>query len=189
MSKIVLCEGLFDQVILETLIKVNSLAITVRIYEGKNGLKGFMRTLMSQLDSGEITTLAVTRDADENGDGAFTSVRDTLKMMGFSNLPAQNGGFSGAAPKTGIFIVGPGGRGEMEDLCLASMQNRPEFSCVDEYFKCMKQAEPKAKARAWVWLAGSQTDFEFSVRKMGEKAYWNWDHPAFGPLKQFLRAM
>jgi len=187
-SKIVLCEGYFDQAILETLIKVNELDITVKPYDGKDSLKKTMKTFMDRPDYGEFTTLAVTRDADENGEGAFTSVRDTLKMAGFANLPAQNGEFSGVAPKTGIFIVGDGGRGAIEDLCLASLQNRPEFSCVSDYFKCLKQAEPKSKARAWVWLA-SHPDFDFFVKGVGKKGYWDWDHPAFGPLKEFLRAM
>jgi len=197
-SKIVLCEGSFDQAILESLIRLNRRDdIAVEVYGGKNKIKEFMRTFRGRSDYDEITTLAVTRDADENEKDAFKSVRDMLEraefeeLPAFPNLPAKNGEFSGEAPKTGILIVGHEGRGEIEDLCLASIQDRPGFPCVDDYAKCRQQAgfsELGAEARAWVWLV-SHPKFKFSMRGVGKKEYWDWDHPAFGPLTEFLRAM
>jgi len=205
--KVVLCEGPSDKAILSTLIKRNNLDVTVEAYDGKDNLKNHLELVKTRPHDPkypnrptyrEITTLAVIRDADENGKGAFTSVRATLENMDFVNLPAQNSEFSGEAPgtreskRTGIFILGHEGRGAIEDLCLASIDDRPEFSCLDDYFKCRQQAgfaEPGAKARVRVWLV-SHPDFEFFTQSVvGEERYWGWDHPAFGSLTKFLMAM
>ena len=188
MKKIILCEGPSDEAILKTLIKVNGLDIAVAAYDGKDNLENFVETLQGSPDYRKIETLAVTRDADENEKDAFKSVRGLLKRMGFANLPEESGRFSGETPRAGIFVVGRDGRGSIDDICLGSVKGRPGFSCVDEYFRCVNRSEPGAKARVWVWLL-SHPDFPFSLRKGGKEAYWNWDHPAFGPLTEFLRAM
>ena len=205
--KVVLCEGPSDQAILAALIKRSNLDITVESYGGKDRLKKHLAWVKARSHDPkypkrptyhEITTLAVTRDANGDREGAFTSVRATLANMDFVNLPAPNNEFSGEAPgtreskRTGIFIVGHEGTGVIEDLCIASLRerDRPKFSCVGNYFACIEQAEPKTKARAWVWMA-SDPKFDFSAHSvMGEgEGYWDLDHPAFRPLKQFLMAM
>ena len=80
----------------------------------------------------------------------------------------------------------------MEDLCMQSVSDRPEFPCVDEYFRCVSERSgrqsfsSKAKVRAWM---ASHPDYESYVGKAAEKGYWPWDNPAFDPLKRFLRAL
>jgi hypothetical protein len=189
-SKVVLCEGFFDEAVLSRLIAVNKLDITIEVYKGKNRLKPFMKTRRQSSDYGAITTLAVTRDADASAENAFKSVRDTLKGLDILP-PSENETFLEGSPKVGVFIVGHAGQGSIEDLCLASVGDRPEFPCVERYFQCTKR-ESHSKSRAWVWMA-SYPDFEFSVRKVGTGKkgldYWNWNHPVFDPLKTFLKAM
>ena len=78
----------------------------------------------------------------------------------------------------------------IEDLCLLSVSNRPEFPCVDEYFQCIAQRSGRqgfsSKARVRVWMA-SHVDYEYYVGKAAEKGYWPWESPVFDSLKEFLR--
>ena len=78
----------------------------------------------------------------------------------------------------------------IEDLCLLSVSNRPEFPCVDDYFQCIAQRSGRqgfsSKARVRVWMA-SHVDYEYYVGKAAEKGYWPWESPVFDSLKEFLR--
>lgn len=130
------------------------------------------------------------RDADDNGGAAFQSVRDALIANGFKG-PDKNGGFVANGIRTGILIVGPlDGKGMVEDLCLNSVSDRPEFPCVDDYFNCITQKSKrkdfssKAKLRAWM---AAQEDFDLYIGKAAEKGYWPWENPAFDPIREFLR--
>jgi hypothetical protein len=190
--KVVLCEGPFDQAVLSQLAKAQGLDIDIRIYGGKDNLKNFMPAFRKQADFAKVETLLVTRDADESEEDAFKSVRDTLKN---SDLlpPSGNGTFScGGTPKVGVFIIGVDGRGAMEDLCLTSVRDRPEFPCVEQHFVCTGRGEPNSKLRAWAWLV-SYPDFECTAIRgavgKAETDYWNLEHAVFDPLKAFLKAM
>jgi hypothetical protein len=190
-SKVVLCEGPFDQAVLSRLAKVQGLDIEIKAYHGKDNLKKFMNPLRKQADFAKVKTLAVMRDADASAENAFKSVRDTLTGL---NLlpPSKNETFSEGTPKVGVFIVGLDGRGEMEDLCLTSVRDRPEFHCVERHFACTGRGEPNSKLRAWAWLV-SYPDFECTAIKgaIGKAGtdYWNLAHPAFEALTAFLKAM
>lgn len=193
MSKIVLCEGPFDEAVLRRLAKVHDLDIEIVAYNGKDNLKRYMKAFKDTPDivTKEVETLVVTRDADDSQERAFRSVHDTLKNFGFLP-PSENETFAEGTPKVGIFIVGLEGRGAIEDLCLASVRDCPEFPCVEKYFACTGRDKPNSKLHAWAWLV-SYPDFECCAISAAQGKtgtdYWNLEHAAFEPLKKFLKEM
>jgi len=135
--------------------------------------------------------MAILRDADADSSAAFASVRGALRQNKFE-APAADGTFSQSTMRVGIFIVGVNGREMIEDVCLNSVSDKPEFSCVDDYFACIAQKSSRAtfssKAKVRVWMA-SHVDHEYYVGKAAEEGYWPWDCAAFESLKSFLRAV
>src|SRR5438094_453592 len=83
-------------------------------------------------------------------------------------------------------------KGLVEDLCLSSVSDRPEFPCVDDYFRCItercarKEFSSKAKVRVWM---SSHEDYDLRVGKAAEKGYWPWESAVFDPLKEFLKGL
>lgn len=191
--KFVFCEGKDDVAVVQELVKHLNLDIRVEQYGGKNSLSIFLESITKRPEFAQqkVISIGILRDADENADNAFASVRDALTRNNFS-APGASGAFSGTSPIVGIFIVGLNGKGMIEDLCLASVNTQPGFNCVDAYFKCVvqnserKQFSSKAKVRVWM---ASQTDYEYHVGKAAEHGYWNWENPVFDPLKNFLKTL
>jgi hypothetical protein len=193
--KFVFCEGKDDQAVISGIAASTNLTeIRVEPFLGKDNLRRFLRAvkLRPEFSQNNVATVAIIRDADDDKDAAFQSVCDALRNAGFP-APDRNGGFVEGAIKVGVLIVGPNdGTGMIEDLCLNSVADRPEFACVGDYFSCVAQKSDRksfsAKAKVRVWMA-SQVDFEAHVGIAAEKGYWPWENPVFDPLKNFLREL
>jgi hypothetical protein len=81
----------------------------------------------------------------------------------------------------------------LEDLCLQSVDDDPGVSCLEDYFNCIQKKanrQPKnlAKAKIHAWLA-SQNEPDKRLAEAAKAGYWNWDSPAFEPLKQFILSL
>ena len=191
--KFVFCEGKSDQSVIRSLAKHLNLDIKIESTGGKNNLPNFLKSLQTRPDFAQqkVAAMAILRDADQDAIAAFQSVQDHLRQNSFP-VPEANGTFSHSALRVGTFIVGVDGRGMIEDICLNSVSNQPEFSCVNEYFNCIakKSARSKflSKAKVRVWMA-SHVDYEYHVGKAAEEGYWPWENPAFDSLKKFLQEM
>jgi hypothetical protein len=191
--KFVFCEGKDDVAVINGLAQFIGVSdLRIEPFLGKDKLTGFMGAVQTRPEFAQkqVASIGIVRDADEDADAAFQSVRNSLVANGFKSAPAANGGVTDEIIKIGILIIGPKvGKGMLEDLCLQSVGDRPEFICVEEYFQCVAQRSerkhfsPKAKVRVWM---ASQADEEFYVGKAAEKGYWPWASPVFDPLKQFL---
>lgn len=191
--KFVFCEGGDDLAVITGVASSIGLGdIHVEPFQGKDKLRNFLRDVQTRPEFSRnlVTAVGIVRDADDNGGAAFQSVRDALIANGFKG-PDKNGGFVANGIRTGILIVGPrDGKGMVEDLCLNSVSDRPEFPCVDDYFNCITQKSKrkdfssKAKLRAWM---AAQEDFDLYIGKAAEKGYWPWENPAFDPIREFLR--
>jgi hypothetical protein len=193
--KFVFCEGGDDLAVATGVARSIGLAdIRVEPFLGKNNLRNFLRDVQTRPEFAQnnVATVGIIRDADEDGHAAFRSVCDALAVNGFK-APDRNGGFAANGIKTGVLIVGPkGGKGMVEDLCLDSVSNLPEFPCVNDYFQCITQKSGRkdfsSKARVRVWMA-SHVDYELYVGKAAEKGYWPWESPVFDSMKEFLRQL
>jgi hypothetical protein len=191
--KFVFCEGKDDVAVVRGLVSQLKLDIQVEEYGGKNNLPIFLESLQKRPDFAQqnVSAFAVLRDANGDADASFDSVRGRLEQNGFPS-PDANATFAEAVPRVGVFIVGVNGRGMIEDVCLNSVSDRPEFSCVDNYFNCITQKSGRSdfssKAKVRVWMA-SHVDYDYRVGLAAEAGYWPWESPAFDSLKNFLRAL
>jgi len=191
--KLVFCEGKGDVAVVRGLVSHLELNVQVEAYGGKNNLPSFLGSLQKRPDFAQqkVKAMAILRDANGDSKASFTSVHASLLENGFP-APNVDATFSESALRVGIFIVGVNGRGMIEDVCLNSVSDRPEFSCVEEYFGCIAKKSTRSqftsKAKVRVWMA-SQADHEYHVGKAAEEGYWPWQSPAFNSLKDFLKAL
>lgn len=192
--KFVFCEGGDDEAVIRGVANSLGLNVSVEPFLGKDKLREFLKDIRVRPEFARnyVTAFAIVRDADQDGDAAFRSVRDSLAANDFK-APERNGGFGAGEIRAGIFIVGPRqGQGMIEDICLDSVGDRPEFKCVDEYFRCIEQQSGRrslsSKAKVRVWMA-SHTDFDLRVGKAAELGYWPWENAAFDSLRDFLKLL
>jgi hypothetical protein len=191
--KIVFCEGKDDVAVVRGLASHLNLDLQIEEYGGKDNLPSFLESLQKRPDFAQqkVSAMAVLRDANGDSQASFTSVRARLRQNGFPS-PDADATFSESPLRVGIFIVGVDRHGMIEDVCLNSVSDQPEFSCVDNYFNCIAEKSQRSnfssKAKVRVWMA-SQVDYEYHVGKAAEEGYWPWESPAFDSLKNFLRAL
>jgi hypothetical protein len=193
--KFVFCEGGDDLAVTKGILGSIGLAdFRVEPFLGKDNLRNFLRDVQTRPEFAQnlVTSVGIIRDADDNPEAAFRSVCDALLVNGFK-VPESSGGFARNGIKVGVLIVGPNaGRGMIEDLCLNSVRERPEFACVENYLDCITQKSGRkdfsSKARVRVWMA-SQADYDLYVGKAAEKGYWPWESLVFDSIKEFLRQL
>ena len=191
--KFVFCEGKDDVAVVNGLASHLNLDLQVEEYGGKDNLPSFLESLQKRPDFAQqkVIAMAIVRDADQDAAAAFQSVRNHLMQSNFPS-PEANGAFSNTALRVGAFVVEVNGRGMIEDLCLNSVADRPEFPCIDAYFACITEKSGRSpftsKAKVRVWMA-SQVDYDYRVGLAAEAGYWPWESPAFDSLKHFLQAL
>lgn len=194
--KFVFCEGGDDLAVVKGVSQSIGLSdLRIEAFLGKDKLRDFLAEVQKRPEfvQEKVAAIAVVRDADHDENAAFTSVRDSLQASGFNPCPDRNGGIAGTERKIGILVIGANeGQGTIEDLCLKSVSDRPEFPCVENYFRCITEKSGRSpispKARIRVWMA-SHVDYELYVGKAAEAGYWPWENPVFERLKTFLRAL
>lgn len=136
-----------------------------------------------------LESLAVVRDAENDSESAFLSIRNILRKEGL-RPPDRPNEFSGENPSVGIFIM-PGDckQGMMEDLCLRTVKDHPALQCADAFIDCISSLNmrPKnaAKSKAQVFLA-AMPDIVCRVGLGAEKGYWDFDSDEMQALKSFL---
>jgi len=159
LEKLLLVEGKDEENFFEELLNYMGMKdIQIISYDGKDNLKNKLEAITRIPDFSKVKVLGIIRDADEDVNKAFQSVRNTLKISlkenpyikakikkyTYSNfeklLPQKPGIFSSGFIKIGIYIM-PDNKenGMLEDLCLRSVKDSPLINCIDELFKCAKQ--------------------------------------------------
>ena len=137
--------------------------------------------------------VGAVRDADDDAVGAFRSICGHLRQAGYAP-PAAHGGFSGATPAVGVFIVPDGNApGAVETLCRRSREGDAASGCVEGYMSCLDErgamrSGNRDKTFAHTYLAATDDP----VARVGEGALqgaWNFDSDAFADLSAFLRQL
>ena len=137
-----------------------------------------------------LRSIGIVRDADENPNGSFTSVCNSLRKVEYKP-PAAHAEFSNGTPSIGVFIVPDGSQcGAIETLCWRSVAGEDAAQCADEYLACLKtrnalQSKNADKTLAHAYLAAMRNP----VARVGEGArqgVWNFQSSAFAPLSQFV---
>jgi hypothetical protein len=187
-------EGVDEVNFFEALIKHLGLSgIQVEQYGGRGNLRPYLKEFGVRPDRDVVQSLGITRDADDQPQGAFQSVCALLQANGLP-APAGPGQIVDGPPRVGVFIMPDNqSQGMLEDLCLAAVQGQPGYSCLDDYFQCIQAKANRtpnnlAKARVYAWLS-TQIDPEVRLGVAAQRRYWPWDEPAFTPLRTFLQQL
>jgi hypothetical protein len=168
--------------------------VQVEQFGGKNNLSNYVPAIARTAGFLQLTSLAITRDADNDAAAAFASVCYSLQSVSLAKPPAP-GQFIGSSPRVGTFILPDNQKaGMLEDLCLAAVATDPTMQCVEDYFLCLsripnrRQPNNPAKARVHAWLA-SQVEPDKQLGVAADIGYLDWHSPAFAPLIQFLKTL
>ena len=201
---LLLVEGPDDQLLLEKLVAKNGSSVAQGIQvvavEGKDRFREEIRAVVGAQRLGRIQlrSLGVIRDADEDADASFRSVRDGLKNADTAlSLPSVSGEVVGLSPRVGVFIMLDGtSPGSLESLCLRSVHHQPAAKCVEQYLVCLdtghgwdRDRQPLAaqrdKAFAHAYLA-SRKDPVARIGEGARQGVWDFNHEVFQPVVRFL---
>jgi hypothetical protein len=188
-------EGADDKSFFEALCQHLGLNdIQFREIGGKDNLpKALEATVQESRFSEVVIALGIVLDADDDPKATFQSVCSALKKFGLP-VPTQPMTPAPGHPRVLVMIL-PDNQspGALEDICLKAIAGTPAMRCVDEFFCCLQRHRlppPKnlSKAKVLAYL----TSLPEPDKRLGESAqagYWDWDHPAFSDLKDFLRSL
>ena len=200
---LVLGEGADETLLFQSLLRhLGILDAQVEAYHGKDKLRAFLTALLKRPGISNVTRLCITRDADEQPIAeTFQSIGDALTANGLPVPLAHDSiSYPSGDLRVGVYLLpGENRCGAFEDLCLDMIATDPAGSCVENFFQCLDKsgiARPNsssmlAKAKVHAWLASREVA---DLARMGLAAkeayqYIRWEHPAFEPLKQFLREL
>jgi len=189
-KKVFAVEGKDEVNFFEALLK--HLGITgfdIRDVGGKDKFKKKLPALAHTSGFSDIEVLVVVRDADNDPDAAFDSVRKVLRSQKLEP-PDRMNQFSDGNPRIGIFIMpGNSDTGMLEDLCLKTVEEHPAMECVNAFIDCASGLNdpPKivAKAKAQAFLA-AMPEIVNSVGVGAQKGYWNFDSDELDNLRSFI---
>lgn len=193
--KLLLVEGRDDEGLFSALITHlgGMPEIEIRKYFGKDNFRQFIRALLLVSGFGNVNSIGVIRDADNNADGAFQSVKDSLLSVGLPapNQPLQN---STGMPTTTIAILPiDQQQGELEDVLLSSVDTDPAIFCVNDYITCLEDRgltlpNKLSKARLHTFLA-SREEPNLLIGQAARAGYFGWEASSFVSVIQFLQAL
>ena len=205
-TKLLLVEGNDDLRFFRAMLGSRGIAdVTVSSYNGKANLGNDLSARIRESEFHAVSSLGVVRDADDNSQSAFDSVvgslqRAKLPTPDAANVPIERNGL-----RISVLILPPDDDcGELENVCLSSVEGIPDMQCVESYFDCLSNVEPSiaanhmAKARLNSYLAigpvhttndGSITRRRPALRlgEAAEAGVWDWSSPAFERVADFLR--
>lgn len=194
--KLVVVEGKDDERFFSTLLRQVGLTDVQCIGLGGRDEMGKTETwkaIVATPGFAAVEALAIVRDADDNPQGAFQSVTDTLRKVG---LPSPSAPFQigQGTPRVCVIILPDAGdKGDLEDLCLRSLANEPVMECVEQFWECVQRREkhpPRkvSKAKLHAYLSSRSEP----GRRLGEAAEAG-DIPlssqAFDRVKQTLQQL
>lgn len=183
---VVLVEGSEDQALTGALIEHESLqGFHVHNMIGKDSWNGKLRAIVRVRGFGKVVSLGLVRDADANGQSAWTSCRSALTAARLQ-LPSVPGQLQSGRPSIAVAIIPSlDSVGAIEELCMPSF--RPErMVCVDNYFRCLAGSpSPSSKAVVQTYLAGLQPSRR-DLTVASRHGALDLAHPTFNPLREFL---
>lgn len=165
--------------------------------EGKSKLKDKISAFKNERGFETVVKrIGIVRDSDLDDD-PFRSVCDALKEAGLT-APEEQLQLSNGTPQVVVFIL-PGGDkpGNLEDLCLESVEDQDAMQCIDEYFRCLEarcnkdvlppdNKRSKAKLHAYL-AAGAEPGKPIGIAV--KKDYLAWDSAAFEKVRNFIEML
>ena len=199
---LVLCEGKEDKLVIERLAResgIDAEAVTFESYDGESKLRGFLGALKAEgrFTSGELKRILVTRDADDNPPGMWTSLsRAVNEVFGLAiSTPGEWQQTLGGPNLAAWLIPGEGSAGMIETLCMSAAKDRARdvFPCLDSFQACLKALRDgkdlHEKERFAYWtICGQDSDprKRLSLERAIDHLAIDWNHASFAGLKGML---
>lgn len=172
--------------------------IHFRVYAEDGKLRSYLGTLAKspEFTRGEISSILVTRDADDDFEANWQSVRDAVLSAFNVDLPAPGEWRTVAyGPRIAAWInPGPGRTGMLETILLeAARHTHAEiFPCIEDFVQCIESARGDKlheKSRFYIWSIVAQgpgpkdrLNLERALRHLPP----DWDAEAFAGLRAML---
>ena len=126
----------------------------------------------------ELETLAIIHDADKDNQATFQSICSVLKNNKI-DIPQKISSFVSGSLKVGVFtITNNQNTGNLEALCLSTVESDSVMKCVDSFTDCIKKKDNSDykspinihKARCRAFLSAMEKDTP-SLGVATEKGY------------------
>lgn len=199
---LLLVEGIEDAIFFDAFLhSLGQTNVQIASVNGKNNFRKFLietlliKTLTKDENFQQLRRLGIVRDADTDASSTLQSLCNALTA---AQLPVPSHPWE-TAHANGLHVslaILPDGTspGNLEDLCLRSLENTSALACVDQYIACRADAgaditdSQRAKAKIYTYLAvGSKPGLRLG--EAAEDDVWNWDSPAFAHVAKFLRQL
>ena len=194
--KQILVEGRDEVLVFEALATHLGLDdIQANDYGGKPNLRSYLSAFVNLADFSSVQSLAIVADADFNG-GARDRIRSALESVQLPQPPTAIEEVSNGALKISYLVL-PHFReqGMLEDVCLASVKDRPVMQCVQNFIDCIKHQKSdwpaenrEAKALAHAYLVSLDRP-DLRLGEAAKRGHWSFNDSAFDPLRQLLSKM
>ena len=197
-DSLLLVEGIEDARFFAAFLRwLGQTDIQVAQVGGKPKFRPFLiNTLKNAENLSHLRRLGIVRDADTSASSALQSLRNALAT---AQLPAPLQAWE-VAQANGLAVslaILPDGTspGDLEDLCMRSIEKSPEIACVDEYVECRVRAsaqivsnkQVKTKVHTFLAVGIDGNDPGLRLGEAAEAGVWDWDSPAFEGVADFLR--
>ena len=199
-QKLLLVEGQDEEVFFKNFLKKKNIDdIQIMSSGGKERFKKIFPQITKDDSFDKLSSLAVIHDADEDAQATFKSIRSVLQNNKLKS-PDKISSFASGSPRVGIFIIPDGkNKGNLESLCLSTVESEDIMECVRSFMACIKRKsdsknnlfkKPKNihKAKCRAFLSAMEEDTS-SLGIASEKGYWNLDSEKLNPLLDFLKKL
>jgi len=195
--KLLLVEGREDQKVFKELCAHWSIeGIQIVQMEGIKNLKARLEVLVRDPSFRNLRTLAIARDADNNAQNAFQSVRDALSKCPplQKSLPSKSGVRGEGRPAITVFVAPDNtSPGNLETMLNKTKAGDSIAACIDEFFGCLgRETDVKLsgrhqdKARAYARIAASSNPARSIGHSVQASGVWDLNHESLAPVKAFL---
>jgi len=188
---LIVAEGRDDQILIEALAKREGLThVQVTHCQGRDNLGNKLAAYAASPGFVDLISLGIVLDAEKSAAATGAMVEAAIVKAKAMLVPATTW------PRTTVHVVpDPEPQGMMEDVCLATLADRPVMGCVDTYLSCCHdhggQAAPPnpSKARFQAWLATQPlgSGKPYFLGSAVECDLLDLSHAAFGALRAFIR--
>lgn len=181
---LLLGEGKDEELLFCAMLKALGIAgVQVFGYGGIDNLDTFVRTLMITTGFKSVRVIGVTRDNDDNPEGASESLAGLRQSVELPN----------AVRLETFSLPSPGKSGALEDLVFSSVEKTPIGQCAQELLKCAekwisKPITPQGKALIHAYLACANPG-EPRMGLAASSGVFDFRDPAFQSLNQFLQGL
>lgn len=189
---LVLVEGKDDQKFLHRLSDHMELrGLQILSYGGKDTLRDYLRTIRRLPGYESVQHLAIVRDADDNAENAFRSVRSALVDAELPDPPRPDemASLPRVGLKVSVMIIPPGfQRGCLETLLWQIIKTASSANCISEYIDCAEipaRGTRRDRAKVHAYIA-AQHKPGLKIGEASRAGYFDLDHAALRPVKTFL---